>query len=89
FDLKSLKEPTKTHVKLYNDLEEYGYDQVPTGSNHSNEVNMEATVDYCKKVVDPSRLLGFMTAPWRPTLSQCLDRHKEAIAEMGRAIRNY
>lgn len=84
FDLKSLKEPTKTHVKLYNDLEEFGYDQVPTGSNHSNEVNMEATVDYCKKVVDPSRLLGFMTAPWRPTLPQCLDRHNEAIVQMGK-----
>lgn len=88
-DLDSLKDPSKTYVKLYNDLEEYGYDQVPTGSNHSNEVNMEATVDYCKKVVDPSRLLGFMTAPWRPTLSLCLDRHKEAIAQMGRAIKNF
>jgi len=62
-DLEKLKEPTKSPVKFYNDLEAYGYDQVPTGSNHSYEQNMEATVDYCKKVIDPSRLYGFMTAP--------------------------
>jgi hypothetical protein len=88
-DMKSLKESAQTYVGLYNDLEEHGYDQVPTGSNHSNEVNMEATVDYCKKVIDPSRLFGFMTAPWRPTLPECLDRHKEAIAQMERSIKNY
>ena len=89
FDLKSLKDPNKTYVELYNELEKYGYDQVPTGSNHSVAENFERTVDYCKKVVDPSRLSGFMTAPWRPTLAPCLDRHKEAIAQVARAIKNY
>ena len=89
FDLGKLDEASKTYVKLYNDLEKYGFDQVPTASNHSNEVNMGATVDYCKKFIDPSRMYGFMTAPWRPTLAPCLDRHKEAIAQMGRAIKKY
>lgn len=89
FDLKKLEEPARNYVKLYNDLEAHGYDQVPTGSNHSNEINMEATVDYCKKVIDPSRMYGFMTAPWRPTMAQCVDRHKEAIAQIGRAIKNF
>ncbi|HQM70972.1 MAG TPA: Tat pathway signal protein, partial [Bacteroidales bacterium] len=76
-----------THVKLYNDLEKYGYDQIPTGSNHSVDTNFEGTVDYCRKVTDPSRLYGFMTAPWRPTLAPCLDRHREAIIQMARAIK--
>ena len=89
FDLGKLQEPSKSYVKLYNDLEEHGYDQVPTGSNHSNDVNMEATVDYCKKAIDSSRLYGFMTAPWRPTLAPCLDRHKEAIAQLARAIKKF
>lgn len=78
-----------THVKWYDELDKHGYDQIPTGSNHSNDVNFEATVDYCKKIIDPSRLAGFMTAPWRPTLAPCLDCHKEAIAQVGRAIRKY
>ena len=89
FDLENLKEPSKTYVKLYNDLEAHGFDQIPTGSNHSNAENMERTVDYCKNMVDPSRLFGFMTAPWRPTLAPCLDRHKEAIDQIGRARKSF
>ena len=89
FDQSKLKEPNKTYIKLYDDLEKHGFDQIPTGSNHSNDVNMEATVDYCKKVIDPSRLLGFMTAPWRPTLAPCLDTHKEAVQQISRAMKKF
>lgn len=89
FDLDKLAEPTRSHVDLYNRLEAHGYDQVPTGSNHSNDINMEATVDYCKKIIDPTRLMGFMTAPWRETLPFCLEYQQEAIKQMGRAIKNY
>jgi hypothetical protein len=60
---------------------------MPTGSNHSNEINMERTWVYGKKLIDQSRLYGFMTALWRPTLAPCLDKHKEAIAQMGRTIK--
>lgn len=87
FDLQTLSEPSKTYVKLYNDLEAYGYDQVPTGSNHSVPENFESTVDYCLKAIDSSRLSGFMTAPWRPTLAPCLDRHKEAITQVAKAMK--
>lgn len=89
FDLNKLKDPNKTYVKLYNDLEKYGYDQIPTGSNHSVGTNFEATVGYCKNAIDPSRLYGFMTAPWRPTLAPCLDRHREAINQVARAIQKF
>lgn len=82
FDLDKMNDPARSYVKFYNDLEEYGYDQVPTGSNWSYNTNMESTVEYCRKNIDPSRLLGFMTAPWLPTLEQCLDKHKEAIVQM-------
>ena len=89
FDQNKLKDPTKTYVNLYNDLEKYGYDQIPTGSNHSVGTNFESTVEYCKKIIDPSRLDGFMTAPWRPTLAPCLERHQEAIKEMERAMKKF
>jgi hypothetical protein len=79
----------RTYVKTYIDLEAHGYEQIPTGSNHGNPENMEATVDFCKEVIDPARLLGFMTAPWRPTMAVCLDHHKEAIAQVGRAIKRF
>ena len=89
FDPTTLKDLDKANVKLYNDLEEQGYDQIPTGSNHDHPGNFESTVDYCRKVIDPSRLLGFMTAPWRPTLPSCLEKHREAIQQVGRAINKF
>ena len=89
FDLDQLEEPNKTSVKLYYDLEKHGYDQVPTGSNHYINENMEATVENCAKFIDPSRLLGFMQSPWRPTLPACMKEHKNAIDQLGRAIQKY
>lgn len=89
FDMNTLTGPNKTYVKLYNDLETHGYDQVPTGSNHSDATNFESTVDYCKKAVDPSRLSGFLQTIWRPTLTPCLDRHKEAIAQVAKAMKKF
>lgn len=89
FDFEKLPESAGVRVKTYGDLEKHGYDQVPTGSNHSVDINMEGTVDYCKKVINESRLFGFMTAPWRPTLAPCLDTHKEAIDQVGKAIKNF
>jgi len=87
FDPDKLEEPNKTYVELYHKLEAQGYDQIPTGSNVTNDLNMEATVDYCKHIIDKSRLSGFMTAPWKPTMSLCLDVHREAINQIGRAIK--
>ena len=86
FDLNKLENPTKTYVELYHKLEAHGYDQIPTGSNWSNDTNMESTINYCKDVINPSRLLGFMTATWRPTLPLCIDKHQDAIKQIGKAI---
>ena len=79
----------RTYVKMYNDLEEHGYDQIPTGSNWSNDENFEATVEYCKDIIDPSRLLGFLMAPWGGNIPENLERHQKAISQVARAMKNY
>ena len=89
FNLNELDDHLKNCLNLYNDLEKYGYDQVPTGSNHIIDTNLMSTVEYCKKNIAPERLYGFMTAPWRPTLSPCLERHQEAINQVGEAIKKF
>ena len=76
-------------VKYYDELEKHGFDQVPTGSNHSTNENFGLTVDYCKKNIDPSRLKGFMQTVWRPTLPQCTDRHLSAIQQVKDVIKTY
>lgn len=89
FDLSKMNEPASTYLKFYDDLEKYGYDQVPTGGNWTNDTNMEDTVRYCKRVVNPDRLLGFMTAPWLPNMDICLGRHTEAIDQIKNAKKKY
>jgi len=74
------------YVRLYDQLEAHGFDQVPTGSNHSNNINFEKTVEYCSKVINADRLKGFMQTVWRPTLTPCFERHCEAIEQVAKAI---
>jgi len=75
------------YVKAYLDLEEHGYDQVPTGSNWSGPENFEKTVAYCGEHIAQPRLKGFLQAPWKPTLEAVRGDHIAAIEQVARARR--
>lgn len=75
-------------VQAYNKLDDHGYDQIPTASNHSHKENFGLTVDYCKKNIKSGRLFGFLQTPWRPTLEEFRQHHLEAIKEVGAVIAN-
>lgn len=86
FDEQSrLDEQNNTYITFYDKLEQHGYDQIPTGSNFSIDTNMEDTVAYCRRLIDPSRLHGFLTTTWMPTLAPCLEKHQAAISQLGKA----
>ena len=51
-------------VDAYVELEKAGFDQIPTGSNWSCDENLRETVRFCRAHIAPSRLKGFMMAPW-------------------------
>jgi len=72
-------EPAEVYVKAYLDLEKHGYDQVPTGSNHSNPENFGMTVDFCRQHIAPERLLGFLQTPWRFTMETERAHQMQAI----------
>jgi len=78
-------DPEAPMVKPYIELDQHGYDQAPTGSNHSNDVNFENTVRFAKERMSPERLLGFMQTPWRITLEEMRQRHMNAIDQVTRA----
>lgn len=67
------------YVKAYLELNEKGYDQIPTGSNWSCEENFPLTVEFCKKYISEEHLLGFLQTSWRPTTSRWLDTHLKAF----------
>ena len=72
------------HV-AYLDLQDHGYDQVPTGSNWSTPDNFARTVAFCREHVAPEHLLGFLQTPWKATLPENRDHHLAAIAQVKRA----
>ena len=71
------------YVEAYHVLEENGYDQIPTGSNWADPDNMRKTAEYCKDIIAPERLKGFMQTPWKPTVERRRARHFEAADEVG------
>lgn len=71
----------------YLDLDEHRYDQVPTGSTWDGAwANLQMTADFCGRRLDPSRLLGYLQAPWVMTTADYRDVHLRAIAETREVI---
>lgn len=72
-------------VRAYIELAQHGFEQIPTGSNWSNDVNFERTVQFCHQNVPPERLLGFLQTTWKPTLAECRRKHLDALQQIARA----
>lgn len=56
-------------------LDKAGYDQIPTCSTCENQLNADDLLAYCKKVIAPERLKGFLTAPWCKTTEHEIYTH--------------
>ena len=76
-------------VQWYGELDQHGYDQVPTGTNYDSPKNFGLMVEYCQKKIAPSRLKGFLQAPWFPTLEEFRQKHMEAIDQVAAAREAY
>ena len=72
-------------VRAYLDLDAHGYDQVACGSSSHEPGNFLGTTRFCRRSIDPKRLLGFMQTPWRPTLPEFMDDHAASIAQLAEA----
>lgn len=80
----------KTPVKAYIDLENYDYDQIPTGSFHAdNDYNILNTVKFCVKHIAEPRLLGFIQTFWAPTVEANRASILKAIELTGNAKKWY
>ena len=82
-----LKDEYKT--KGFHEMSDLGFDQIPCGSNITSPNNFNILVDYCVEHLNRDYLLGFMMAPWQPTLESCRDEHFKAIEQVGEAIRKF
>lgn len=76
-------------VKTYVDLDNAGYEQIPTVSNWQTPANISGTMQFCKEHVSKERLKGFLLTSWRPTLEEVRDRHMEAIEHFAKSIEEF
>ena len=78
-----------TYVQTYVDLDQYGYDQVPTSSTWSTKRNTYCTVIFGQKNISEEHLAGFMTAPWlntRPAMKHCLMGDAEVFGDAKKLV---
>ena len=73
-------DPTKRQeyyrIKAYNDLDDMGYDQIPTMASYERHDNAYQTVAHGKNTLSAERLKGFMTSPWFPTTDKDIFLHQ-------------
>ncbi|ACQ81221.1 hypothetical protein Bcav_2976 [Beutenbergia cavernae DSM 12333] len=74
-----------TAYLTYLDLDERGFDQIPTASTFYEEENLLATVRFAKERLTHDKVLGFLHSTWLPLLPAHLDVHLAAIAELAQA----
>lgn len=79
-------DPANARAKAFQELDQHGYDQVPTGSNYYNPTNFGLLAQECLRNLSPGHLLGFLQTPWKPTLEKFRQRHLEAIEQVAQAI---
>ena len=71
----------------YGKLEEARFDQVPCGSTYLCRENFGNTVDYCRKLIPPERLKGFLMAPWYyGTQESCREKIMTSLDVMSEII---
>jgi len=84
---------TKYHLrgfKAFEKLAKAGFDQVPCGATYASDENFPSLVRYCKKLIAPERLKGFLLAPWcGATLPERLEKQYHAAEIFARAKAGY
>ena len=90
FDEKTAKKEWLKALKAYEELENQGYDQIPSGSSFFNhDENMLGTVKHAKNIIGDERLMGFLQIPWKMTLRKNKEAILTGIEQLGTAKKWY
>ncbi len=86
FDFSKISKSRAARIRIYEDFDRAGFDQIPTGSNWACDTNFASTVNYCRSVCSPEHLKGFLMTTWLFTLPQWEKKNLEAIDQVGEVI---
>jgi len=73
-------------VRAFGELDRHHYEQIPTASNWVERENFAKIVEFCRRRIHPSRLLGFLQTVWLPTVEPNRTRHFQAVDAVGKVI---
>ena len=79
FELDPKKNRYARKPLAYKMLDEAGFDQIPTSSNHADDRSFEANVEFCSRNLSPAHLKGFLMSAWRHTVPHFRARLEGAI----------
>ena len=71
------------------ELANAGYDLMPCTSNWSTDEAADAMLGFCKKRIDPARIKGYYTAPWRKAVVEDDAKTRDGIRLFADAKRKY
>ena len=86
FDFSKVSKGCASRIKIYEDFDRAGFDQIPTGSNWACDTNFASTVKYSRSVCSPKHLKGFLMTTWHFTLPQWERKNLEAIEQVAEAM---
>ena len=67
----------------YLDLDDHGYDHIPTGSNFRAADNFAETVRFCSDNLSQERISGYLQTVWRPTTEAGRSALLDGVAQVG------
>ena len=80
--------PDTKVVQFFKKFDEAGFDQIPCGSNWSNDTNFRQLVSYCGQTVSEERLLGYLHAPWHSTTKGSRQKLLDSVDQVEEMIRS-
>ncbi len=78
-------ENEKANIRLYREIEEWGYEQMPCGSNWICPQSLRQTMKFCKNNLKDEKILGYMTSTWRQTRPENYNCFRSAAHLLGQA----
>jgi len=73
--------------RTFRKLSDAGFDEIPCGSNYESDENFDSLVKYCRRMVAPERLKGFLMAPWSLTVPKKEKKLLDAIDQVAAAMK--
>jgi len=75
-----------TAFLTYLDLQDGGFDQIPTASTWIDDANFARTVEFGRSRLQPDRVLGYLQSTWKRMLPEYRDIHERAIAAVAATL---